>query len=154
MNELEARFPSAPSAVCAARRAARAFARRCGFGQWEVSDIVLAVGEACNNAVEHAHVTGGQFTMRCHDSEGAVTFEIEDRGGGFELDGKGATISPNERGVRGLGIFLMRCLMDDVQYTTNDSGTTVRLVKRMHPVKTAPEGADFMSAHVSTPGPI
>jgi serine/threonine-protein kinase RsbW len=133
LNDLEARFPSAPSAVSAARRAARAFARRCGFGQWEISDIVLAVGEACNNAVEHAHVTGGQFTMRCHDGDGVATFEIEDRGGGFELNGQGATIPPSERGVRGLGIFLMRCLMDEVQYDTNAAGTTVRLTKRTHP---------------------
>jgi anti-sigma regulatory factor (Ser/Thr protein kinase) len=102
---------------------------------------VLAVGEACNNAVEHAHVTGGQFTMRCHDSDGEVTFEIEDRGRGFELDGKGATISPHERGVRGLGIFLMRCLMDDVQYSTSDGGTIVRLTKRMHNVTNSSEAA-------------
>jgi serine/threonine-protein kinase RsbW len=133
MIELEARFPSAPRAVCAARRATRAFARRCGFGQWEISDIVLAVGEACNNAVEHGHVNGGQFTMRCRsDDDGAVTFEIEDSGGGFELDGKGTALAPSERGVRGLGIFLMRCLMDDVQFTMNEGGTTVRLMKRTH----------------------
>ena len=133
MVDFEARFPSAPSAVRAARRAARAFARRSGFGQWEISDIVLAVGEACNNAVEHGHVTGGQFTMRCQsDDGGAVAFEIEDRGGGFELGDKGAAVAPSERGVRGLGIFLMRCLMDDVQYDATEFGTIVRLVKRAH----------------------
>ncbi|HLJ85068.1 MAG TPA: ATP-binding protein [Candidatus Eremiobacteraceae bacterium] len=134
MVDFEAQFPSAPSAVRAARRAARAFARRSGFGQWDVSDIVLAVGEACNNAVEHGHVTGGQFTMRCHcDDGGDVAFEIEDRGGGFELGTKGGAIAPSERGVRGLGIFLMRCLMDDVHYDATEFGTIVRLVKRAHP---------------------
>ncbi len=132
MRELEARFASAPSAVASARRTARAFARRCHFDNWDLSDIVLAVGEACNNAVEHGHVGGGQFTMRCHCDDAAVVFEIEDNGGGFDLEGKGLINQTVERDVRGLGIFLMRCLMDDVQHTTGMHGTTVRLTKRTH----------------------
>jgi anti-sigma regulatory factor (Ser/Thr protein kinase) len=130
MIDFEAQFPSTPSAVSAARHAVRAFAVRRGLDPWQTSDLVLAAGEACNNAAEHGHVLGGQFTLRCIDDGHALAVEIVDQGGGFDLTGKGAQLDPEERGIRGLGIYLMRCLMDEVNYTIDASGTTVRLVKR------------------------
>jgi anti-sigma regulatory factor (Ser/Thr protein kinase) len=129
MNQFEASFPSAPSAVSEARHAIRAFAVSAGLDPWETSDVVLAAGEACNNAAEHAHVAGGKFTVRGVDDGHALAIEIIDYGGGFDLAGKGARMDPEERGVRGLGIFLMRCLMDEVSYTTDGGGTIVRMVK-------------------------
>ena len=130
MIQFEANFPSAPSAVSDARQAVRAFATRAGLAPWETSDVVLAAGEACNNATEHAHGAGGQFTIRGFDDGMSLAIEIIDYGSGFDLTGKGLLIEPEDRGVRGLGIFLMRCLMDEVSYTTDGDGTTVRLVKR------------------------
>jgi anti-sigma regulatory factor (Ser/Thr protein kinase) len=129
MMQFEESFPSAPSAVSDARHAVRAFATRAGLDPWETSDVVLAAGEACNNAAEHAHVSGGRFTVRGVDDGRAMAIEISDSGSGFDLAGKGARMEPEERGVRGLGIFLMRCLMDEVSYTSDGGGTTVRLVK-------------------------
>lgn len=129
MNHFEATFPSAPSAVPDARQAVRAFAMKAGLSAWETSDVVLAAGEACNNAAEHAHSVGGLFTVRGVDDGRALALEITDHGAGFDLAGKGLAMDPEERGVRGLGIFLMRCLMDEVSYTTDRNGTTVRLVK-------------------------
>jgi anti-sigma regulatory factor (Ser/Thr protein kinase) len=102
---------------------------RAGLNPWETSDVVLAAGEACNNAAEHAHRAGGLFTVRGVDDGRALAIEIVDYGGGFDLAGKGIAMDPEERGVRGLGIFLMRCLMDEVSYTTDGNGTTVRMVK-------------------------
>lgn len=129
MMQFEANFPSAPSAVSDARHAVRAFATRAGLDPWETSDVVLAAGEACNNAAEHAHRSGGQFTVRGVDDGRALAIEIVDHGAGFDLAGKGIRMDPEERGVRGLGIYLMRCLMDEVSYSTDGDGTTVRLVK-------------------------
>jgi anti-sigma regulatory factor (Ser/Thr protein kinase) len=129
MIHFESTFPSAPSAVSDARQAVRTFALRAGLNQWDTSDVVLAAGEACNNAAEHANDIGGQFTVRGVDDGNALAIEVVDHGDGFDLSGKGARINPEERGVRGLGIFLMRCLMDEVSYKTDASGTTVRLVK-------------------------
>jgi anti-sigma regulatory factor (Ser/Thr protein kinase) len=131
MMQFEANFPSAPSAVSDARHAVRAFATRAGLDPWETSDVVLAAGEACNNAAEHAHNSGGQFTVRGNDDGKALAIEIIDHGSGFDLSDKGLHMDPEERGVRGLGIYLMRCLMDEVSYTTDRSGTTVRMVKRL-----------------------
>jgi anti-sigma regulatory factor (Ser/Thr protein kinase) len=129
MNHFEATFQSAPSAVPDARLAVRAFAMKVGLDARETSDVVLAAGEACNNAAEHAHSVGGLFTVRGVDDGRALALEITDYGAGFDLAGKGLSMDPEERGVRGLGIFLMRCLMDEVSYSTDRNGTTVRLVK-------------------------
>jgi anti-sigma regulatory factor (Ser/Thr protein kinase) len=130
MIHFEAIFHSAPSAVAEARHAVRAFAVRAGLDAWETSDVVLAAGEACNNAAEHAHTAGGKFTVRGVDDGQLLAIEVVDYGGGFDVAGKGTGMDPEERGVRGLGIFLMRCLMDEVSYKTDGGGTTVRLVKR------------------------
>ena len=130
MIQFEASFQSAPSAVAEARHAVRSFALRAGLDPWEASDVVLAAGEACNNAAEHAHTAGGQFTVRGVDDGTALAIEVTDYGNGFDVTGKGDGMDPEERGVRGLGIFLMRCLMDEVSYKTDGRGTTVRMVKR------------------------
>ena len=129
MIQFEANFPSAPSAVSDARHAIRAFAIRAGLNSWETSDVVLAAGEACNNAAEHAHSAGGKFTVRAVDDGRSLAIEVTDYGNGFDLRGKGARLNPEERGVRGLGIFLMRSLMDEVSYSITRGGTTVRMVK-------------------------
>ena len=59
-------------------------------------------------------------------------------GRGFDPRGKGDPIEPEERGVRGLGIFIMRALMDSVTYSSTERGTKVVLTKR-RPVRSLGE---------------
>jgi anti-sigma regulatory factor (Ser/Thr protein kinase) len=106
------------------------FAKKCGFERHELADIALAVGEACNNAAEHGHVAGGFFTLNGSCRNDVLTIEVHDGGHGFELSGKGLSTDPQQRGVRGLGIFIMRAIMDDVSYRMDCGGTTVVLTKR------------------------
>src|ERR1700680_3271443 len=100
MTHFEATFPSAPSAVPDARHAVRAFAMRAGLDPWETSDVVLAAGEACNNAAEHAQSPGGLFTVRGVDDGHALAIEIVDYGGGFDPAGQGGARAPQEGGGR------------------------------------------------------
>ncbi len=122
-------FPSAYRSVAEARHAATDFASRCGFSLSDICDIALAVGEACNNAAEHGHVEKGNFSVGCSFDGLDLTVQISDGGRGFDPSGKGerAIDDPN---VRGLGIFIMRSLMDEVRYETANGGTTVELIKR------------------------
>ncbi len=110
-----------------ARNAIASFARICGFSQDEVADIRLAAGEALSNAVEHG-ISGRSngFSVRCVFEEDELTIEIRDNGQGFSLDKRDPT--PIEERNRGFGIFLMRRLMDGVQFDRN--GTMVRLTRR------------------------
>ncbi len=127
-------YPSTYQSVGNARRDAVLFAEQCGFSPQDVADIGLAVGEACNNAAEHGHVDQGHFKLSCSHDGDDLTVRVHDDGHGFELRGKGERTEPQNRGARGLGIFIMRALMDDVSYDMNECGTTVSLRKHRHPL--------------------
>lgn len=129
MKNLSRRYPSQLISVPKARREVASFARSCGLFSCDVDDIALAAGEACNNAAEHGHVHGGFFTVGCLYENGEFTIQVADEGAGFDPVGKGECFEPENLGVRGLGIFIMRSLMDDVCYTVNRGGTCVRMTK-------------------------
>lgn len=150
MKRFERRYPSTPRSVSDARHDLASFASDCGVARDDAADVALAVGEACNNAVEHGHVAGADFSLAGECDNDVLTVEVKDSGGGFTLAGKGETMSPELRGVRGLGIFLMRALMDDVGYETGKDGTRVCLMKRIRDsgsasdrLKTSAEIGDF-----------
>jgi serine/threonine-protein kinase RsbW len=131
MKTFNQQYPSEYASVPKARRDVAAFARQCGLGLADLSDVTLAVGEACNNAAEHGHVARGAFSVKCSYSDDEMVIEVADRGMGFDPHGKGETSNPNMMKLRGLGIFIMRSLMDDVCFSSHPSGTSVRLTKRV-----------------------
>jgi anti-sigma regulatory factor (Ser/Thr protein kinase) len=131
MTTFRATFPSTFASVSEARKAVREFAQRCGFGRSEISDIVLAVGEACSNAAEHGHVERGQIIVRCTYEGGVFRAEIADDGQGFRpQEATDLALDSLDWIGRGRGIPIMRALMDSVTYRICESGTTAVLEKR------------------------
>ena len=123
-----ATFTSDRRNVALARRSVASFATMCGFGDNEVADIRLAVGEALSNAVEHGKsARSSGFTVTCSYEEEELSIDIRDSGPGFSAPAEAPCVEPDERG-RGYGIFLMRRLMDSVTFSRN--GTVVHLVRR------------------------
>jgi serine/threonine-protein kinase RsbW len=131
MKKFYQQYPSVYSSVPKARRAVLAFSRQCGLNATEINDITLAAGEACNNAVEHGHVADGSFSVACTVDNADMVIEVTDRGTGFDPSDKGQPSDPATLHLRGLGIFIMRSLMDDVCFTVHPSGTSVRLTKHL-----------------------
>ena len=129
MKTLKRRYPSKLASVSKARREVTSFARSCRLLSCDVNDIALAIGEACNNAAEHGHVNGGHFKVTCSYDRGEFAVEVADEGCGFDPAGKGECIDPDRLGIRGLGIFIMKSLMDDVCFTMRGSGTSVKMMK-------------------------
>lgn len=131
MTTFRATYPSAFASVAEARKAVGAFAERCGFSRTEISDIVLAVGEACSNAAEHGHVESGQIVVGCSYQSGVFRAEIADDGRGFcppeACDG---ALDALDWIGRGRGIPIMRALMDSVSYNCSERGTIAMLEKR------------------------
>lgn len=84
-------------------------------------DIVLAVDEACTNIIKHAYKysADGDINIKLKYSDKKIEVEITDHGASFHPD----TIPKpdlkkyfEEKRVGGLGMYLMKSLMDDVHY--------------------------------------
>ncbi len=125
-----ATFTSDPRNAALARRSIASFASVCGFSEAEVADIRLAAGEALGNAVEHGKsLRSSGFSIRCTFDGEQLIVEVHDNGNGFTLFSD-EIVPPSIERERGLGIYLMRRLMDDVSYSHN--GTLVRLALKRH----------------------
>jgi serine/threonine-protein kinase RsbW len=94
-----------------------------GFSQEIVSKISLAVDEACTNVIKHAYKFSPDREITVHTKleKSKFTILITDTGDKFDPN---LIPEPNlkeyhkQRKVGGLGMYLMKKLMDEVQYNT------------------------------------
>ena len=108
-------------------------ARKVGFGGEDVEHISLAVIEAGTNAIMHGNKNDPEKTvqLRVLAAEDKLTILVKDWGPGFDLRSIQDPLRPeNLMKPSGRGVFLMRILMDEVEYDMGKGyGTEVRLVK-------------------------
>ena len=99
-----------------------------------VDDLKIAVSEACTNAIEahDALDTEERVVVECWADESHLEVTIEDRGTGFDVSNlpEHPPVTDPERlkFERGLGIPLIRTLVDELDITSSDEGTSVRIV--------------------------
>ena len=109
----------------AAVPSARAFVRRAlasaGVPPETTEAVVLAVAEACNNAILHAD--GEAFRVALVVDGSQVTVSVSDSGGGFVPPDHPRMPAPDATGQRGLA--LMEALVDRVEVSSTAGGTTV-----------------------------
>jgi anti-sigma regulatory factor (Ser/Thr protein kinase) len=119
----EVDLPAEPSSLPPLRRRLRAWLAGRGCDTETAADLLLAVGEACNNAIEHAYaVAGGTIRVAIDEHAGTITAVIEDQGTWRET-------TPSDE--RGRGVTLMRHLTHDAKIETEPGGgTRVTLVRR------------------------
>jgi serine/threonine-protein kinase RsbW len=108
-----------------------------GLGEDDVAKLELAVDEACTNVIEHAH--GGDITkdvvVRATFDEKTLRIEVVDSGAGFDPacipeDGVERLVAQRRSG--GLGLRVMRSLMDEVSYEIVPGNTNrLRMTKRL-----------------------
>ena len=107
-----------------------------GFDGKEVYAIQLAADEAASNIIEHAYgdMPPGDIEITCEMKNGVLTITMRDQGRPFDP----ASVRPpnlkadlSKRKIGGLGIYLMRKLMDDVRYeSVPGQGNLLTLQKR------------------------
>jgi serine/threonine-protein kinase RsbW len=109
------------------------------FPDARVSDLRLAVSEACTNAIEAHRRLQRRDAVRVHCvlSDDRIEVTVTDRGGGFspeEHDGLPDPADPARLDhERGLGVELIRAVADEAEFREVDDGTMVRLVVHSHP---------------------
>ena len=100
-------------------------------------EMELAVVEAVNNAIEHAHhhQRNRQITVRLQLRPDLIQFQIIDRGAPIDFDAAMAA-SPNLESTgeleRGRGLSIIRALMDEVRYERRHETNHITLVKYLN----------------------
>lgn len=134
---IEMKVPCDPKFLSVVRLAVAGAAARAGLAVAEIDDVKVAISEACTNVIDHAF--GGSepappaaFLVRITVRDGELRLEVLDEGSGFDPKHlPAATVEDAAERERGLGLFLMQGLMDEVKIeSAPGSGTRVLLVKR------------------------
>ncbi len=109
-------------------------AREQGFTAEKVADIQLAVDEAYTNIIKHAYKNDSTkevvINLEFDDEKMIVT--LTDRGKGFDIHrykkpNLKKQIEMKKRG--GMGVYLIRKLMDDVSYHVKNQKNILRMYK-------------------------
>lgn len=110
-------------------------ARSFGFDKQQVADIQLAVDEAFTNIIEHAYKYNPSQTVRISLNYKSDSFCITlvDTGHSFSPDeykepNVKKRIKQKRRG--GVGVYLIRKLMDEVTYHQNGKANEICMLKR------------------------
>ncbi len=124
-------LPCKKEFVVVARMTATVVASKLNFNIEEIEDIKIAVSEACNNAIQHSRGEEDFFNVVYTVDDQAICIEIVDNGKGFNLDEYQKPDLDELKG-NGLGIFIMRSLMDEVVIESQpNTGTVVKLIKNL-----------------------
>jgi sigma-B regulation protein RsbU (phosphoserine phosphatase) len=107
-----------------------------GFSASITMQMNLAMEEAVVNVMNYAYPKGieGEIRIEAQAVNGRVTFVIIDSGTPFDPTAKedaDTSLSAEERPIGGLGIFLVRQLMDVVSYEYKDGKNMLMLQKEV-----------------------
>ena len=92
--------------------------------------MMVSLTEAVNNAIIHGNrsIAEKKVHVRCEILPGWLVVFVSDEGEGFELSKvRNPLRKRNLMRENGRGIFLMKTLMDKVEFETDSSGTQVAL---------------------------
>jgi len=110
-------------------------AKQAGASKRTIFDIQLAVDEACTNIIEHAYGgSGGEICLRCECDGNDFEVIIRDHGQPFDPQ---AVATPDveaeldKRQEGGLGMYFMRCLMDEVRFRFDPQSNELRMIKHL-----------------------
>jgi anti-sigma regulatory factor (Ser/Thr protein kinase)/putative methionine-R-sulfoxide reductase with GAF domain len=115
-------LPATPRSLAEIRVALRRWLLSARASPAEVADVIVAVGEACSNVVEHAYGAGGGVVMLEVRLEGSdVVMSVRDHGRWRPPRGEG----------RGRGTALMHQCSERFDVATDRGGTTVTMTRRL-----------------------
>ncbi|MDQ7829180.1 MAG: ATP-binding protein [Armatimonadota bacterium] len=134
---IELTIPARPEYVVVVRLAAAGIAGRMGFSFDEVEDLKIAVAEACTDAI-----LAGAGPIQ-------VRFGVDSEALEVQVDYAAPRAVRSEE--RELGLFLIRCLMDEVVTHEEAGRRRMRMTKRVGPAPPAHLGP--ADAGPADPGP-
>lgn len=109
----------------------------CSLDPSLVFNLNLVLEEAVTNVVLYAYPTDEDHTLTLHASccDGTLCFTLKDQGVPFdpiaEAPEVDTTLSAEERNIGGLGIFLIKEIMDWVEYQYADGSNILTMSKQI-----------------------
>ena len=128
-------MPARSEYLILARLALAGIARGVPIGEEVLSDLKLAVTEACGNAVAHAYrETPGTVEVRYVVDDGSISIEVRDQG-----DRETPALPSGMPGLEGdlppesgMGLAIVQAIVDELEIEAVDGkGTVVRMRKRL-----------------------
>ena len=127
---IDADILAIPKVSLALDQALRAHA----FSEEEILDTQLAVEEAITNVIIHGYAGNtGKIVITCHTTRGLAEVQIEDAAPPFNplsIPEPDITEDIEDRKIGGLGMFLIRQVMDDISYRYEAGNNILVLVKK------------------------
>ncbi len=110
-------------------------AREGGFTEKDIYSLQLAADEAASNIIEHAYlgVSDASIDIGCDMQSDLIVITMHDTGQSFDpakVKKPNLEADLSDRQIGGLGIYLMRKLMDEVSYESNLTGNLLTMTKR------------------------
>jgi serine/threonine-protein kinase RsbW len=139
-NTIEINLPSELGYERIAMECSASFAKIVGFVPERIEDLKTAVSEACINAMEHGnkHHPDNRVVVKMNYSDNVFTVTVMDQGEGLqvsfdEIEPPDITKKINNlQTPRGLGLFLIKQLMDQVEFNkVSNEGHIIRMVLKL-----------------------
>jgi serine/threonine-protein kinase RsbW len=129
---VELKIPGRAEWVAVARLAVAAVASRLRFSVDEIEDVKLAIAESCTNAIQSAGGSdAGPIEIVCDAFDDELRVTVRDRSTGPHLESVESGSIGDGR-TEALGVFLIRALMDTVDYSVDaQRGTELVMTKRV-----------------------
>jgi serine/threonine-protein kinase RsbW len=123
---------SEPSQILKVEEMLEHFFREAGLDKENVENLGIATTEIVNNAIHHGNRDDVQKKVHIEFKidRRHVEISIRDDGNGFNPENIADPLEPeNMFKESGRGIFIVKSLMDDIQYHFSPQGTQVVLIK-------------------------
>lgn len=126
-DKISMKLTSNPNFVSVIRLTVSGIASKIGFSFDEIEDLKVSISEACTNAIKHSKED--LFEINFYIYEDKLSIEVIDDGVGYDEDSVEDPDPLNPK-TSGLGLFIVKTLMDEVEVKTcEDCGTVIKMTK-------------------------
>ena len=131
------KVPCRKDKLCEIRTFVSEVLAKYNISEVEVNKLVLAVDEVCANLMIHSHKCDPKEQLELFiliNKDNSIVFEITDKGIGFNLtEYKEPSLQDVIRKKKkgGIGLMLVRRIMDDIQFESKRNQNTCRMFKKL-----------------------
>ncbi len=137
IRETIAAFPADESQLVGLRKTVEEICRQTDLNPREINNIILAVEEGATNIIRHAYMLGrGEIRLKVEIFKHSIVISLFDTGKSFQPPEKNKLDlkQMSQTGRKGgLGFYLIKKIMDRVEYFSLEGENELRMTKYLSP---------------------